>query len=273
MQDNANKGILDAKKSSVNTVKAYDNLETTSVSAINRFCFNCGGPWKFGHMEECKAKDFICRSCSKKGHFQKMCRKAKKPFSDSKQTTGKDNKLNVAGINWTDVQGNICNNFKKSGSLRSISKNVLRLNSIGSRQKRWTNDYLIGEEIVSFKLDTGADVNCVPLSLMKKLKIKLNNQHNDLSVFDYNDNKVKIFGTAKLKCLDLNLKAERSAEFLVVHDRCEPVLGLETCERFGLVKRLDVSSIACTELKESFSDKYKDVFADLVNFPERSQLI
>lgn len=116
---NANKGISDAKQSSVNTVRTNDKPESTLINAINRFCFNCGGPWKYGHMNECKAREIICRSCSKKGHFQKMCRQARKQTSESKQTTGKENnnsntnKQNVAGVGWDDMRGNIRNKVRQ----------------------------------------------------------------------------------------------------------------------------------------------------------------
>lgn len=72
---NANKGMLDAKQAVVNilTINTNEMVETAAVSAINRFCYNCGGPWKFGHKNECKARDIICHMCRKKEHFQKFC--------------------------------------------------------------------------------------------------------------------------------------------------------------------------------------------------------
>lgn len=64
------------------------------------------------------------------------------------------------------------------------------------------------------------------------------------SIIDYNGNKVNVFGTVKLKCVDQKSKMEQSSDFIVVDDICEPILGLESCERFGLVKRADVGSVA-----------------------------
>lgn len=41
-----------------------------------------------------------------------------------------------------------------------------------------------------FKIDSGADVNCIPIKIIKKLKIQLGNEQKDLSVFDYSNKKM-----------------------------------------------------------------------------------
>lgn len=125
---------------------------------------------------------------------------------------------------------------------------------------------MLGDEKVTFKLDTGADINCVLLGIVKRLNMKIENQHNTFNVVDYNENRVKNFGTTKLKCLELNGKMKGSAEFVVVNDRCEPIRGLETCEELRLVKRLDVSSIACVDTKAAFMECYQNVFHGLCKF-------
>lgn len=70
--------------------------------------------------------------------------------------------------------------------------------------------------------------------------IGINNQKNDYPVFDYSNNKVKIFGTVKLKCIDSKTKNERETFFLVVNDKFEPILGLDSCIDLGIVKRIDI---------------------------------
>ncbi|XP_036347575.1 uncharacterized protein LOC118756954 [Rhagoletis pomonella] len=77
--------------------------EQSPIKSNTRFCFNCGGSWKVGHVEECKAKEVVCHNCGKKGHFKRMCRKSKKQL-DQKQE--KDNgKKAVSDIHWADLQG------------------------------------------------------------------------------------------------------------------------------------------------------------------------
>ena len=43
------------------------------------------------------------------------------------------------------------------------------VNSLTPESKRWTKKYIIGEEKATFKLDTGVDVNCIPLKVVNKL--------------------------------------------------------------------------------------------------------
>lgn len=56
---------------------------------------------------------------------------------------------------------------------------------------------------------------------------------------------------------------EQSTEFLVVDENFEPILGLETCISFGLIKRLDGNSVARVESREEFIKNNKDIFSGL----------
>lgn len=79
-----------------------------------------------------------------------------------------------------------------------------------------------------------------------------------------------MFGTVNLKCFESDLKLERSADFLVVDDEREPILGLETCIRFELVKRLDINSISSSgsvQLRNLFVERNTDIFIGLGKFP------
>ena len=39
-------------------------------------CFRCGETYSKGHMDNCEAKNIMCRHCHKTGHYQTMYRKA-----------------------------------------------------------------------------------------------------------------------------------------------------------------------------------------------------
>lgn len=268
---NVNRGILDARQT-VAYIEKNEQENTTTVNAMNRSCFNCGGPWKFGHNEECKAKEANCRACGKKGHFVRMCRKPKNKNSDEKKDENKESKenhykKNISALKWSDVTGKSDDGNKKlENTLIGRNKLICRLNSM--TKKRWTKEYRVADQRVTFKIDTGADVNCIPFDLIKKLNIGFNENNNEYSVYDYSGNKIKIFGTVNLKCSDIESKIERSAEFIVVEDQSEPILGLETSIFFGLIKRLDVSTlVASVQSKESFVELNKDIFTGLGKFP------
>lgn len=50
--------------------------------------------------------------------------------------------------------------------------------------------------------------------------------NNKFVVQDYNGNKVKFFGTAKIKCVKINSNVEQSEQlFLIVKNHCDPILS------------------------------------------------
>lgn len=261
----ANKMLLDKNSNQVKCVTEQQQQSET-VNAITRRCYNCGfSPFSPSHLRDCKANGVTCTLCSKTGHFSKWC---KSKGNKSKTTDNKKGiKTITSSTDWNEsgMSKSVKHN-DESGKQSSINSCIYRLNtSINTVNKtRWTKAYQIGNQIVKFKIDTGADVNCVPLKLVKKLGIKLSCEQNDISLYDYSSNKYKNFGIANINCLDLKSKRKQSAQFIVVDDTFEPLLGLETSIKFNLVKRLDIGSVACSlENKEEFIKTNQDLFDGL----------
>lgn len=59
-------------------------------------------------------------------------------------------------------------------------------------------------------MDTGAEVNSIPISIADKLQIPLNIQINEFLLVDYNNNKITVFGTVIVDVID--------------RGKCEPLL-------------------------------------------------
>lgn len=219
-----------------------------SIDAVERkLCYNCGNDFTPTHLRVCKAANVLCFTCGRKGHFSKLC-KQKNNKSNFRRINKREqtSEVNTRGqhqadsIRWGDAGKINSIYFDGLGVLNSDHICRINSNSSDNQQLRWTKDYLIKNEIITFKLDTGSDVNCIPLRLVKKLNIKLQNEQNRFPVFDYSGNKIKIFGTVKLKCFDIDTQVEPVTDFLVVNDSYEPLLGLGACIAFDLIKRMDV---------------------------------
>ena len=271
---NENKVMLNTNiQPNVNSVAEQQPKET--INAVTRRCYNCGNDFTANHLQICKARDINCRSCGRKGHFQRFC-KSKGIKSESNNVYRKPNNNNnninqkqQHSLNWEGT-GNVVQIIDESANRLIKVDRIYRINSnnVGNHKRRWYKEYQIADQVVKFKLDTGSDVDCIPLKILKTLKVSLENKKENYSVFDYNGNKVNVFGTVELKCVDRKLKTEQSSHFIVVDDVCEPILGLESCERFGLVKRTDVSSVAwLSQTKEEFVQSNRDVFGGLGKFP------
>lgn len=144
----------------------------------------------------------------------------------------------------------------------------LNSNTNGSSRIKWTKLYRINDWPVTFKIDTGADVNCIPINLIKKFNVSLNNTNVNCVVLDYSSNRVNIHGTINLMCFDPEKNLERSAEFLVVDDALEPLLGLSTCIEFGLIERLStMRSLQMPRNLDEFVNKYRGMFDEVGKFP------
>lgn len=91
---------------------------------------------------------------------------------------------------------------------------IFRVNTTMSGiNERWIQKYKVGTQIIEFLMDTGAAVNCIPISVVKALKMnpprKSENLKN-LVLVDYNNRKIKHFGHALIKCIDLKTKSEHT---------------------------------------------------------------
>lgn len=288
---NANKNLLDRRTilASVNAVSetVSDAENQATCNAVSRHCFNCGAPFTPSHLRACKANDVNCANCGRKGHFAIFCRQKGKGKMDGQSNHGQsngnqkkdnnnngssnnNNKKQTHSLHWND-EGNCSSLTLVGGNISKLRKNcVFRLNSntCGSRIK-WTKSYRINNGSFTFKIDTGSDVNCIPIKFIKKFDLSFANAQNNFVVLDYNSNKVNIHGTVKLKCFDAERQRKNSPEFLIVDDALEPLLGLATSIEFGLIKRLNaVQSLPRMPMeKEEFIKKFENVFRGIGKFP------
>ncbi|KAL7744496.1 hypothetical protein ACLKA6_001865 [Drosophila palustris] len=75
-----NKIYLDrnAKTSNVCSVDQAAKETSTTVAAIARKCYNCGGPFTPTHLRVCKANGVTCNACGRVGHFSQWCKQQDK---------------------------------------------------------------------------------------------------------------------------------------------------------------------------------------------------
>lgn len=288
-----NRLLLDRKDAGME-IKAIEMTDDTKskdgiqeVAAISRKkCFNCGHPYVRNHHRSCPAIRVECFACGDVGHFRKCCRKraskdeqyAKASRTEPRSTSGKA----AYSVNWSDAGNVLCSG--QVGSARyndfcvdsqivpyRVSANVRGPSSHNSRVDRWTKGYLVCGSRVEFKLDTGSDVNCIPINVVRKLNIKVHDFENT-PVLDYSGNKIRIYGKVKLSCVDASDKCERVADFLVVGDSFEPLLGLSSCVAFGLVTRLH-TIYDFPNCKDEFIKQFHDVFEGLGKIPGKCSIV
>lgn len=112
---------------------------------------------------------------------------------------------------------------------------------------------------VSFKLDSGAEVNILPFVNIKQLDmVKI--QPTERTLTSYSGHTVKIKGTCFLQC-DSKTRS-KLLEFFVSSNNCSPVLGLDALVKLNLVKRVNqlTEVIDVKENTDTILNEYEDVF-------------
>lgn len=299
-----NKQLLDRKTplTEINAVAEQATQGGNEVAAVKGgpMCYNCGQPYNGRHRRYCPANNVNCDSCGRRGHFMKFCRTSKSSSNNrssgvseqgnshraagnqrsnvhraaaaaaSSSKDQRDVNTTVHSVNWADA-GNRTGSGESSVETKGFLDYYFRVNSNtqeDAKTLRWTKCYHIQNWPVHFKLDTGADVNCIPLKYVKQMNIPIV-KSSSFKVVDYSSNKIQIHGQVRLSCFDRERNTTHAAKFLVVDDSFEPLLGLSSCVAFGLIKRLhsidSVSEFPST--RESFVDQNIDVFDGLGKFP------
>lgn len=259
-----------------NLTKVNQYAENKDIASIQRSnlkkpnCYNCGQIYNGSHRRYCPAKDVICNDCGRRGHFKKYCKNHKNndKAGETSQPRSEAKEKNVQMITWAD-SGNLVRNNRRD-SYKLYKNSHYRVNSNDTTKEgeyKWTKRYLIQNWPVEFKLDTGADVNCIPVSIITRLNLPLVKEHS-VNVMDYNNNNIKIHGLINLTCVDVETKKAYSTDFFVVNDSLQPILGLRTCVEFGLLQR--VNSMVSTHFpseKETFIKSNADLFEGLGSLP------
>ncbi|XP_030031283.2 uncharacterized protein K02A2.6 [Manduca sexta] len=221
--------------------------QTTGRSTvISKQCQRCG---KLHDKRNCPAYNKICLKCNKIGHFAKQCQ------------SGRHIKQ-------------LYTNYKTNHNLITETKlNSVCINNVSASNRDWSeNVYFVDlNKNLEFKLDTGAQCNVLPKNLCYKIGICTFEKSN-LQLSNYNGDPIPTLGQVSLKCKIG--KENQFITFQVCHGKLLPILGLDTIDKFKLIKRIPSSlnknntQIQKIDSKDTMLEKYKDVFEGLGQIKE-----
>ena len=122
----------------------------------------------------------------------------------------------------------------------------------------WIVPLLVQNVMIPMKLDTGSDVNILPLADFNSLKDRPKlRQTQQVKLTAYNGEDIHVKGQAVL-ALKHRGHTQR-ALFVICPGQVQPILGRKMCDDMGLVKRV----LAVEQKEEKFMDEYEDLFKGL----------
>lgn len=216
----------------------------------NKFpCYRC----RTEHgVRECPAFGQQCRKCGLMNHFAAACRNPRRPIA-------------ALGVDDKDEEEE-----------EDIFVDLVQVLDIENNEgNEWYKSIVVEGEPISFKLDTGSEVNIITKQIFNKIASKSVNVHDSIKktkivLEAYGGFKVKPMGIVKLNCKVENLRAVQN--FVIVDlKNVKPILGLKGCTSLNLIKK--VNPLECKlDDKESFINNNKDIFDGMGKFIEKCSI-
>lgn len=203
----------------------------------------------------CPAFGHRCNKCKYLHHFTKCCRSK-----------------NVTTIEVDNIAGD-CEDLCVDTVLTSKEENyyidTVEICSVFDKVKpnSWYENICIGNRKVAFKVDTGSDVNILPIKFFQNSNLNKNLENTKVVLTAYGGHKLFPIGILNLK-IKFN-EVECTERFIVVDTDSTPILGLNTCSKLGIISRV----FAVSNTKEEFINSNKELFEGLGKFPDKLNLI
>ena len=201
--------------------KPFTSEETTSVDYIKKSntqkkpyksklpgCKDC---FKRHDPEDCWMRDKFCNKCKRKGHEASVCQRNVLINEVSKNSPPK---LSDDDLVYS------CDAVKRCVNNQSV----------------WCQNLKTGNVFINFKLDTGAEINTIPLSTLNSIEGDKKIRKTKIKLKGYFGDVVQPVGEVELS---IQYKDKSYKEnFIIVNQNIKPLLGLESCFKLGLMKRI-----------------------------------
>ncbi|XP_046142800.1 uncharacterized protein K02A2.6-like [Osmia bicornis bicornis] len=209
-------------------------------------CKKCGSHHK---RASCPAFGKVCKKCGRVNHFAIGCLSTTSRPRSVNEVATKSNQFFVDSVN------------------TELKKRV------------WIQQIKIGNNVISFKVDTGADCNIIPWSIFKSLEFSKQPHWipTITTVVSYINDKCKSLGTAILHCSVDNKRFK--VKFIIVDVESMPILGLNTCVKLKLIKKDDIDIRVCNTIteeinmsKQEFVAANEKIFRGLGSYPYKYEI-
>lgn len=261
-----------------------NNVKQVSGS-MSYNCLKCG---RFHARQQCPAFGKICTRCNKPNHFAVGCKlrynnnnnqpnssnNSRSPgntANKNNRTFNRNNKRNVHELNSEAV-------FPVDESNLPFIDDIVLDSVLIRNDNMWTVEASINNKVVKFKIDTGANCNCMPVELFHSLDLP-NELINDnrVTLVAYGNNKIESEGSVVITCAVKGVRY--NIKFILVKGTVIPILGLNASIKLNLIKKVDtLKSIKASEEeskleKQTFINNNKDIFSGTGKIPFQYKIV
>lgn len=247
------------------------NPEESEVHVVSKSSKKCSRCLYEHERNRCPAFNKTCAYCHRRGHFAKACLNKAKENDGSKESTGKEAKKVYENTQMSNDSGSTNNvsYIKNNVEVDSCCEYVYINECKGQNKPSWQQELIVEGKNIQFKLDTGSESSIIPKYLYDSLVIKPKLQKSSLTLISYGNFKLKPTGEVLLNCCHGSIS--HLIKFIIVDFKAEPLLGLDDCLRFNLIKRINSTSVSSSIIllstKEDIYNNYKVVFEGLGSIP------
>ncbi|XP_038139714.1 uncharacterized protein LOC119782701 [Cyprinodon tularosa] len=198
-------------------------------------CGKCAGTHK---PKSCPAYGKSCNNCGKSNHYARCCKAAAKKKVHAVDEEDEDDSEFIVDV----------------------------VQACATEKEEWIMPIKVNETVIPFKLDTGAHVNLLSWEDYKIMTVKSKIHPIKTKVTGYTGERIPVKGG----CIaTFQHKGQQiQAQLLIVDANVQPILGLKTCTKLNLVKRVFVvTSPGTVNDHDSLMEEYKDCFEGLGCLP------
>ncbi|UYV61427.1 hypothetical protein LAZ67_1004797 [Cordylochernes scorpioides] len=219
---------FNSKKQSPKQQQQPSRKKEKSAKTRSR-CPKCGG---FTHREgqACRAEGQKCNLCSKTGHFANCCPDKQAKTAEVKAVSELDEEIG----------------FLLEVSAVEDSSNLD--DDEGECRRRWTAEIQVNGKKVKFKLDSQADVTCVPLCLFKKIMGQQRLVESDINLRATEFSELQTVGMFISTLRNGNYEIKE--KIYVIRRLSKPLLSRRACELLNLARRIEVVATRINPIKE-----------------------
>ncbi|UYV77574.1 hypothetical protein LAZ67_15001604, partial [Cordylochernes scorpioides] len=219
---------FNSKKQSPKQQQQPSRKKEKSAKTRSR-CPKCGG---FAHREgqACRAEGQRCNLCSKTGHFANCCPDKQAKTAEVKAVSELDEEIGfLLEVSAVEDSSNLDDDEDEC-------------------RRRWTAEIQVNGKQLKFKLDSQADVTCVPLCLFKKIMGQQRLVESDINLRAAEFSELQTVGMFISTLRNGNYEIKE--KIYVIRRLSEPLLSRRACELLNLARRIEVVATRINPIKE-----------------------